>query len=582
MSNGRLLPIPSETGNISSSILIAGEEVPLTYEFLSITTHYEMNRIPFAHLVLRDGDTALEDFEVSNEDRFVPGKEIEIKAGYDGDNVTIFKGIIIKHGIKIKENRPSLLELECRHKAVKMTVGRKNKCFLELKDGEVMEQFIRSYGLTPEVEATDFKHQELVQYYCTDWDFLVSRAEICGKVVFCQDDKIVVKEPKFEGDIAVALKYGETLYEFEAEMDARHQYQAVQCSAWKSSSQEVLMQEGKSPKKNGLGNISEKSLAEVIGLPHLDYRHGGPLMDTELKSWGSAQLLKSHLAKVVGRAKFRGVPALIVGDLIGLTGVGNRFNGKGYVTAVRQSQVDGEFYTDVQFGKSPEWFYQEFDTQDRAASGLLPGIKGLQIGKVTQLENDPDGEFRVLVRFPLIDKESQGVWARLATLDAGNERGFVFRPEIDDEVIVGFVNDDPRHPVILGHLHSSTNPSPLEATDDNHEKGLVTRSKMKIHFDDDKKILTIETPAGNKVLLDEDTGQILMEDQNSNKITMDSSGISLESSGDIILKASGDIKAEGINIQHSAQAKFEAEGSAGIELSSSAIATIKGSLVKIN
>jgi Rhs element Vgr protein len=582
MSNGRILPNQSETGNISFSILINGQAVPLTYEFLSITTHFEINRIPFARLTLKDGDTATEDFEISNEDRFVPGMEIEIEAGYDGDNTTIFKGIIVKHGIKIMGNQPSVLQLECRHKAVRMTIGRKNKYFLDMKDNEVMEEIIRTYGLNPEAESTAVTHKELVQYYCTDWDFLVSRAEMNGKVVICDHDKVMVKAPKLEGEAAFGLQHGETLFEFEAEMDARHQYAAVKCSAWKFSTQEVLMEEGKKPGNNGLGNLSEKKLAEVIGLKHLDFRHGGPLADAELKSWGSAQLLKSHLAKVVGRAKFRGVPTLKVGDLIGLNGVGDRFKGKGYVTAVKQSQIDGEFYTDAQFGKSPEWFYEEFETQDKAASGLIPGIKGLQTGIVVQLENDPDGEFRVLVRFPLIDPDSPGIWARLASLDAGNERGFVFRPEIDDEVIVGFVNDDPRHAVILGQLHSSAHPSPIEGKDDNHEKGLVTRSKMKIHFDDDKKILTIETPAGNKVVLDEDAGEILLEDQNSNKITMDSSGISLESSGDIILKATGDIKAEGINITHSAQAEFKAEGSAGIEVSSSGIATLKGSLVKIN
>src|SRR5690606_12530041 len=288
---------------------------------------------------------------------------------------------------------------------------------------------------TPEVESTDVKHQELVQYYTTDWDFLVSRAEVNGKVVLCQDDKIVVKAPEFDGEATFGLKYGETLHEFEAEMDARHQYDAVQCSAWKFSSQEVLMEQGKFPANNGLGNISEKKLATVIGLPHLDFRHGGPLMDTELKSWGSAQLVKSHLAKVIARAKFWGVPTVKVGNLISLSGVGDRFNGKGYVTAVRQSQVDGEFYTDVQFGKSPEWFYQEFETQEKSASGLLPGISGLQIGKVSQLENDPEGEFRILVRFPMIDPQSTGVWARLATLDAGNERGFVFRPEMAGELV---------------------------------------------------------------------------------------------------------------------------------------------------
>src|SRR5690606_40682677 len=100
MSNGRLLPNQSETGNISFSILVAGEEVPHTYEFLSITTHVELNRIPYAYLVLKDGETAIEDFEVSNEERFVPESEVEINMGYDGDNSSVFRGIIIKHGIK--------------------------------------------------------------------------------------------------------------------------------------------------------------------------------------------------------------------------------------------------------------------------------------------------------------------------------------------------------------------------------------------------------------------------------------------------------------------------------------------------
>src|SRR5690606_20671013 len=139
------------------------------------------------------------------------------------------------------------------------------------------------------------------------------------------------------------------------------------------------------------------------------------------KSWGSAQLVKSHLAKVIARAKFWGVPTVKVGNLISLSGVGDRFNGKGYVTAVRQSQVDGEFYTDVQFGKSTEWFYQEFETKEKSDSGLLTVIRVLQIGKVSLLDNETEGEFRIIVLFPKIDPQSTGVWARLATLDAGNK-----------------------------------------------------------------------------------------------------------------------------------------------------------------
>ena len=74
---------------------------------------------------------------------------------------------------------------------------------------------------------------------------------------------------------------------------------------------------------------------------------------------------------------------------------------------------------------------------------------------------DPDGEHRVRVKLPLVNNADDGVWARVASLDAGNDRGFFFRPEIGDEVVVGFFDDDPRRPVMLGMLHSSAKAAPL-------------------------------------------------------------------------------------------------------------------------
>ena len=186
------------------------------------------------------------------------------------------------------------------------------------------------------------------------------------------------------------------------------------------------------------------------------------------------------------------------------------------------------------------------------------------------------------MKIPIIDAEKQGVWCRVSTLDAGENRGSFFRPEIEDEVIVGFINEDPNDPVVLGMLHSSAKPAPIVAADDNHIKGFVTRSEMKLTFDDDKISVTIETPAGKKIVMDEDAGVITIEDENSNIITMDSSGIIMESAGDIGIKASGDVTIEGTNVGIKANAEFKAEGSAGAEVSTSAIAVLKGSLVQIN
>jgi uncharacterized protein involved in type VI secretion and phage assembly len=187
-----------------------------------------------------------------------------------------------------------------------------------------------------------------------------------------------------------------------------------------------------------------------------------------------------------------------------------------------------------------------------------------------------------MVRIPLIHKSDDGAWCRVSSLDAGNERGMYFRPEIGDEVIVGFINNDPRHGIVLGMLNSSKLPAPITAADDNNEKGYVSRSKMKMIFNDDKKSISIETPGGNKILVTDDDKKIHLEDMNGNKLTMDSDGISMESSKDIKLKASGDIKMEGTNINIKGSAQTKVEGGSGAEISSGATTNVKGSMVNIN
>ena len=200
------------------------------------------------------------------------------------------------------------------------------------------------------------------------------------------------------------------------------------------------------------------------------------------------------------------------------------------------------------------------------------------------------GEDRIQIHIPSLHEEGTGVWARLATLDAGDSRGTVFRPEIEDEVIVGFLGGDPRSPVVLGMLHSSAKPSPLPGSDDNHEKGIFSRGEMKILFNDENNVLTIDTPNGNSLVMSEDEGSVTLKDENDNSFIMNADGITLESaadinitaSGDINMSASGDLNMEGTNVAAAANAEFKAEGSSAAALESGGNLTINGSLVQIN
>lgn len=582
MSQDRIIPVDQTTDLPTITIKSGGSEISSEYQVVSVSVEREVCRIPRAEILLLDGNAAMEDFEISNLDLFVPGKEIEILAGYHSDESTVFKGIIINHSLKAKKNKASFLKIDCMGKAVKMTVGRKNKYFYDSKDSDIISEIVGDYGLDSDVEATDVEHKEMVQYYSTDWDFIVSRAEANAKLVFINDEKLTVKTPDTSADPVLSLVFGSSIIDFEAEMDARSQLSSVKSSSWDYSAQEVVEEEGGDPGVTEPGNIDSGDLTDVISLDEFSLKHGGKVSDQELKAWANSKMLKSKLAKIRGRVRSQGYGDIYPGDMIELNGVGERFNGKNFVSGIRHQINLKNWETDIQFGLSPEWFSKSNNILDTPAAGLLPAVQGLQVGVVTQLENDPDGEDRVLVKMPLIDPDEDGVWARVATLDAGENRGSFFRPEIGDEVVLGFLNDDPRDPVILGMMNSSAKPAPLTAGDSNPEKGFVTRSEMKLIFNDEKKVITIETPGGNKAVLTDDDGAVKLEDQNGNKITMDSNGITLESAKDIIIKASGDVKAEGTNTEIKAQAQFKAEGSAGAEVSSSATATLKGSIVQIN
>jgi Rhs element Vgr protein len=289
------------------------------------------------------------------------------------------------------------------------------------------------------------------------------------------------------------------------------------------------------------------------------------------------------MSKVCGRIKCQGIATVNPGDTVSLAGVGERYNGNVYVTGVRHDfdTIQG-WKTHIQFGNAEKRLAEEPGVSAPKAAALLPGVNGLQIGVVVS-NDDPSGEHRVRVRMPLVDNQSDGAWARVAVLDAGDDRGFFFRPEVGDEVVLGFLNDDPRQAVILGMLHSSAKPAPLTGSDDNPEKIYQSRSKLKLYFNDEKKVMQFETPAGNKIMLSEADQAIKIHDQNGNKIEMSKDGIKIESSGGLTLNAGSKVELDsGASFRVKSGTDLKLEGTSGAEISSTGITKVKGSLVQLN
>lgn len=591
-------PITEDSNIVSFSILSNGTEIPSTFEILEIRVEQHINRIAEAEITMRDGDTAAQDFEIANGSTFVPGAEIEIKLGYESKDVSVFKGVVVKQLVRIDEHDGSKLQIICKDKALKLTINRKNNIYTDTTDSEIISNIASNAGLSADVTSTTTELKEVVQFNTSDWDFISTRAEVNGLTVVTDSGKLLVKSPDVSSEPALQVSFGYDMLEFDGELDATNQYSEVQGNSWDQATQAVINATANEPTVNEQGNITGSKLAEVLGTETRNLISSTAVGSDSIQNWADATLLKSRLSRFKGTVLFQGSSLAKVNSTIKLVGMGKRFDGNAYIGGVTHTIADGRWTTEVKLGTSSEWFAEQHNVSSPQASGLLPGIEGLQNGIVKKIDEDPNNEFRVQVSIPILGVDAEAVWARLSTFYTGGSGfGAYFMPEVNDEVILGFMNGDPRFPVILGSVFSSKIAAPETPDENNTIKTLITKAGLQIKFDDENKVITVLTPGGNiMVFSDQDEG-ITITDQNSNKIEMGSSGITVDSQSDLTLKAAQAVNIQGMSISVSGEQSIDASsaqvsisgdtqtsisGGAQCEISADGQMSVKGATVMIN
>jgi type VI secretion system secreted protein VgrG len=146
--------------------------------------------------------------------------------------------------------------------------------------------------------------------------------------------------------------------------------------------------------------------------------------------------------------------------------------------------------------------------------------------------NDPKKMGRIKVQY-IWQSDSSTHWARVTSPHAGPDRGFMFMPEIGDEVAVAFEDGDPERPVVLGALWNGVHTQPRDELrggdiETNDVKRIVTKSGNRLQFSDKEGVETVvlATPNNNLIKMTEKSDQT-----GRTNITIESK------TGDIILHA---------------------------------------------
>jgi len=150
-------------------------------------------------------------------------------------------------------------------------------------------------------------------------------------------------------------------------------------------------------------------------------------------------------------------------------------------------------------------------------------FKGVITGQVVNVM-DPDGQGRVQVSFPFLGGQNESYWAPVASLMAGRGRGSWWMPEVGDEALVAFNQNDPAHPHILGYHHNGQDTPPES---DPKKRVLVTPGGHTIRFEDgeDSPKVILRSKQGSSVTLNDGPGptSVVISSKGGLSITLDDS-----------------------------------------------------------
>lgn len=539
-------------------IKIKGSVTPLGTRVIQLDIIREVNRIPYAELSLTDGDIAKQTFELSNQ-YFEPGDEVEIQLkpvnppqGTGADPVPLFKGLVSKHSVEMEAggfSAGSRLILELRSPLLLLTARRASRVYQNMTDTQIAQQILQTYGLAAgTLTDTAVTHTDMVQYDCSDWDFILTRAEANGLCLLTEIDAqgqeiLHLLPPQLNATANHTLQPGlSAVTGFEMEANLEGQFDVLQATAWDSANQQMLAPVQAADFLLTQGNLKPANAAAVLGAADALAQAPEELGPAELQRWVDAQMIKSRMAMLRGRIGLQGDVKYKLFELVDIKSVGDRFNGKALITGVYQQFSASGWSTQLQFGGDNIWHITREGVSGQAAMGRLPIISGLRLGILRAYDAQAGFNLLAQVQVPALEDGQDMVWARIAMPYAGPGGGFFFRPEIGDEVLLGFLNDNPNQAVILGSLYSTAHPPPdpqLQTAND--FKSLLGRSGAGLVIEEPKDgKLTITAPQQGgppqTIVLDPKGKSITISDNNQNLIVMDTQGIKISSPKKIVLQ----------------------------------------------
>lgn len=524
-------------------IVIDGQMVSHFKQFQlsqSATEHHH-----FTLVLGHDGLGAIQDHNLEDVQKML-GKRITVTMLYrniTGSPERDFVGVVTKvgldrefgnHGnIVIQGSSPTILLDGARHI---QSFGGTSPASLSSIAQAVMKEGMGAYDTRVEPQYGDLTYA--CQYDETHYNFLARTAEAYGEQFF-YDGKVLHFGKMPDGEQPIKLVFGRDVEEIDVSMSVRHV--TPMFYGYNSKTDEHLTT-GKSTVNHSaaLGKEALSTSENVFTNPALQV---APLnahtnKDIEIAQKSATGSRAVNVFTTSGRTT---VPLLYPGCIIQMEMRKAGSKDSTHFTELMVIEVNHSVDTIGHYSGH----FVAIGTQ----TGFMPKPRFIipvaqpQIATVKS-NTDPDNQGRVQVQFNWQSGESKSEFIRVATIDAGSSdavsknRGLVFIPEVDDQVMVGFVHNHPDMPYVMHAMFTGKTGS--GGGDANNIKSITMKGGSTITFDEAKQSITISDPSGNTVVLDGD-GSINLSSPKS--INLTSKDITVIASNSLTMNATNTISA---------------------------------------
>lgn len=527
-----------------------------------------------------------DDFKVMESGPFDVGKQVEIELPEDQQNdttIAVFKGEITAIEPIFGSDVSAMLTVRGYDKSHRLNRGTKSRALLDVTDGDIVKKIAGENGLSPQVEDPGQVYKHVYQHNLTDMQFLTQRAQRIGYEVFVDDNKLHFRKPR-GGRGQLEMEWGKELRSFRPRLTLWRQVDAVIVKGWDPDTKQEIVGRATSTDsspKIGYGKTGGQMAASAIGSAEEVVVRRPVATQREADMLAQALLDEINAGFIEADGVAIGQPKLKAGMKVKIKNVSSKFAGEYMVTAARHIYTPEGYETHFSVqGARPQLMTDLIENQS-VFSDHEPYWGGVVPAIVTNI-NDPDKKGRIKVKYPWLDTRLESHWTRVAAVGAGNQRGLLWMPEINDEVLVAFEHGDFNRPYIIGTLWNGKDKPPSEWSEavqggkaeirmlksrEGHIIKLVDGpSDQYIEIVDSKQGTTIKLDANTKKLSIESKDEISIKTNTSLKVET-TSNVDITSQGNTTIKATGNI---------SVQATGNAEVTASGQL------TLRGAMVNIN